>query len=111
MPGLLPCEQRKPSQGEAVGQMAGSGPGPGRQYSGGWPDISPVGAAFLRKAAFLRRHPEWTIDLDRETDAYVAVEVQANTRNIVVERSMAQLMDNLEARYPEAATDVKHEQP
>ena len=83
--------------------MAGSEPG--HKYNGSWQDISPVGAAFLRKAAFLRMHPEWTIDLDRETDAYVAVEVQANTQNIVVERSMAQLMDNLESRCTEESRE------
>lgn len=104
MPGLLLCEQRKPSQGEAVGQMPGSEAWPGRQYSADWPDISPVVVAFLRKRTFLVTHPEWTIDYDRETDSYVATErEQPNSTTFVVEKSMSVLIRNLEARCNEKA--------
>jgi hypothetical protein len=78
--------------------MAGSGPG--AAYVGPWPQVTSKGMAFIRKGAFLAAHPEWSIDYDRETDAYVATMSNGpGNQTIIIETSMQVLMDGLEKLY------------
>lgn len=77
--------------------MAGSGPG---AVIGGWG--SGAGAYDRnrqRRDEFLEAHPSWTIEYNRETDAYDAVEKTGSSQRQITERSLGPLMDRLEALY------------
>ena len=73
-------------------------PGLSRAYGSGRrkADTVPGGRQFVRKAAFLAEHKAWSIDYDRETDAYVAVRKDASGETVVVQRQMKALLDDLE---------------
>jgi hypothetical protein len=74
--------------------MAGSGPGYGYGVSA---NVSSVTVEFMRKAAFLQLHPEWTIDYSAESSAYVAVRKNGHGGQwVIVELTMKALMDRLE---------------
>jgi hypothetical protein len=83
------------------GDMAGSGITP--QGIGGWSSGAGVyDRARQRRDDFLEAHPSWTIEHNRETDAYDAVEKTANGERLITEKSLGPLMDRLEAVYDTA---------
>ena len=59
-----------------------------------------------RRDDFLAAHPSWTIELNRERDAYDAVEKTGNAERLITEKSLGPLMDRLEALY---AADDDHQ--
>jgi hypothetical protein len=82
--------------------MAGSGPA---AAVGGW--ASGPGNHFdkhrRRRDKFLANHPEWSIVYVRRIDRYEASTGDSDTELIIMTDShLADLMDRLEARYPEA---------
>ena len=83
------------------GDMAGSGITP--QRIGGWSSGAGVyDRARQRRDDFLEAHPSWTIEHNRETDAYDAVEKTDNGERLITEKSLGLLMGRLQAVYDTA---------
>jgi hypothetical protein len=81
--------------------MAGSGFG--GPIDGGW--ISGSSSWYDRQKdrrdKFLAEHPEWSIAYVRSMDRYEASTGDTDTQLVILQdKSLIQLMDRLEARYP-----------
>jgi hypothetical protein len=81
--------------------MAGSGIG--GAIGGGWISGTPswYDRHRVRRDKFLADHPEWSLIYIASRDVYEAsMGDNDNGLDILMDRSLGQLMDRLEARYP-----------
>lgn len=76
--------------------MAGIGP---QNFTGWNSGAATYDRARQRRDAFLAEHPDWTIELNRETDAYDAIQTRDDGNRQITARVLGLLMDKLESLY------------
>jgi hypothetical protein len=76
--------------------MSGIGP---QNFSGWNSGAATYDRARQRRDTFLAGHPTWTIELNRETDAYDAIQKSDDITRQISAKSLGSLMDQLEAVY------------